>query len=1082
MLGSGGFVHQRPTNDRLFQEGTFLPLAVFAAVLLFGVASVAPEDARGNESEAAGKRVVSDSILSSAVDYRFVGPYRGGRVHAVAGVAERPFTFYMGAAGGGVWKTTTAGREWTNVSDPFFSTGSIGAIDVANNDPEVVYVGTGVACIRGNTSTGQGVYRSRDAGETWEHVGLREVGQIGDVLVHPRDPKIVYVAAVGKPFGPNPERGVFRSTDGGDNWEKILFISDSTGVVDLSINPENPREIYAAAWRAERKPWDMISGAEEGGLFRTRDGGDSWTRLGGGLPQGVVGKIGVAVSPADPDRVWALVEAEGEDGGLYRSDDGGDAWRRINGSNKIRLRPWYYNHITAHPRDERSVFIETERFWRSDNGGRTFEEIPTPHVDNHDLWVNPERPRIMIESNDGGAHVSLNGGETWSSLENQPTAQIYRVEVDDQFPYRIYGAQQDNSTISLPLWRDAPGISPQQYWRSLAGGESGHIATRRGDPNITYAGSHGGVLDRMNRDAWQVQNVRAYPELHIGQAPKDLKYRFQWNAPIETSPHDSEVVYHAAQKLLRTRNGGQSWTEISPDLTYDDSTKQGYSGGPITHDISSVEFYNTIFAVTPSPHEEGTIWVGTDDGRVWLTRSGGGNTRAWEEVTPDRLPKWTTVNAIEVSPHDPATAYVSAFRFRSNDYRPFVFVTEDYGQSWRLLTPGDNGIPADEPVRVVRQDPEREQLLYAGTETGVFISTDGGAQWRRLQRDLPRVPVTDLEVHRGDLVLSTQGRGLWVVDDLTVLRQMDAVEVSEPHLFEPEAAFRVQMSGTYRGERWSESPPRGAVLHYYLPDASSKSVRLEIRDAEGRLVQRFAPEGGDRPGTDSLATGAGETHRAVWDLRYPEVDAPEEKAGWGFRGGPRAPPGEYSVRLAVDGEAVTTRTLTVRKDPRLETVSRAELEDQFDLAIAVRDTLSRVYDAVERLRSVEEQLRSLGDRLDAPPGADAELGARADELADRADALERDLIQPRIEVPIDALNYEGKFDDEFATLYGYVANTDAGPTEGARRRFEDLNEQWDRLRSRVREFLEGEIEEYNEALAGAVAPVQVSSLESDREG
>ncbi|MEE9470177.1 MAG: hypothetical protein V3W32_00550, partial [Gemmatimonadota bacterium] len=652
-----------------------------------------------------------------------IGPSRGGRVTAVAGHADLPGTFYMGAVGGGVWKTTDYGQKWYNVSDGFFRTGSIGAIRVAGSDPNVVWVGTGSDGLRSNVIAGRGVYRSGDAGETWDLVGLGDVGQIGAVLVHPTDPDIAYVAAIGHAFGPSPERGVFRTTDGGRTWERVLFVSDSTGAVDLEFAPDDPSVLYAATWRAERKPWTIISGAREGGVFKSEDGGDTWKRLTQDLPHGLVGKGDLAVSAADPDRLYVLIEAE-PGGGLYRSDDRGESFELVSTQNGLLNRPFYYTNVDADPSDADVVYVNNEGFFRSTDGGRTFARRPTPHGDNHDMWINPDDSDLFIQSNDGGANVTRDGGETWSTQRNQPTAELYQVDLDDRFPYWAYAGQQDNSTIAVPSLPPFPAPGGHTaYWRAIGGCETGPAVPKPGNPDIVYANCKG-RFGRYNLATGQEQQYYVGAQSMYGHNPRDLIYRFQRVSPIEVSPHDPGVVYHASQYVHRTTNEGLTWETISPDLTANEPDKQVISGGPITRDITGEEFYSTIYALEESPLEKGLIWTGANDGPVHVTRNGGVR---WDEVTPSDLPPGGRVQSIEPSPHQAGKAYIAVYRYLLGDWEPYIYRTTDYGASWTRLTSGDNGIPADHPTRVVREDPDREGLLYAGTEFGMFVSFDDGA-------------------------------------------------------------------------------------------------------------------------------------------------------------------------------------------------------------------------------------------------------------------------------------------------------------------------------------------------------------------
>ena len=919
-----------------------------AAAVLAAVSSAAA--AVATQEGEAGPNIVYDPALYQAMDYRSIGPARGGRVTAVAGVRDEIFTFYMGSTGGGVWKTTDAGTTWNNVSDGFFAVGSIGAIAVAPSDRNTIYVGTGSACPRGNISVGKGVYRSLDAGRTWSFVGLPEAGQIGAIVVHPSNSELVYVAALGNIFGPNPQRGVFRSRDGGASWEKVLFLSDQAGAIDLAMDPTNPRVIYAGMWRFERKPWTLINGGEEGGVYKTVDGGDTWKRLGGGLPAGVLGKVGIAVSPANPERVWVLQQhAEEKKGGLYRSDDSGSTWQRVNRDHKLRQRGWYYSHVFADPQDQDTVYAENIGFYRSTDGGKTFDDrITVPHGDNHDLWINPDHPQIMINSNDGGANVTLNGGESWSTQHNQPTAEFYRVAVDNDSPYRVYAAQQDNSTISVPS-RTPGGITPAQHWYAVGGGESGHIAVDPRNSDVIYAGTYSGEVTRLDRALGFTRQITEYPHYTEGWEMRDLKYRFQWNAPLLISHHDPDVVYHVSQYVHRTRNGGQTWEIISPDLTRADDEYLGIPGGPVRFDATGVEVYASIFAFAESPHRQGELWAGSDDGLVHLSRDGGGS---WSDITPSGMPSGGTVNAIELSTHAAGRAFLAVYKYRENDARPYIFGTDDYGDSWRLLTrvaPGSvaaatrtNGIPADHFVRVVREDPDRKGLLYAGTEFGVYVSFDDGARWQSLQLDLPITPITDMVVHGKDLVLSTQGRSFWILDDLTPLHQLDAsVADDDAHLFAPRTALRTQLRG-FGGSPIPDPIPRGAEIFFTLrlPPDSEEPVRLEILDPSGEVIRVYSTHADIDAGEEALEVDAG-MNVVDWDLLYPGPYLVSDLVTMVMSNpqpGPVAPTGVYEIRLSV-GDWQQTQPLELGMDPRWE-VTDSDLQQQFDLALRIRDMIT----------------------------------------------------------------------------------------------------------------------------------------------
>ena len=1036
---------------------TFLRLFVSALLLLGGWMSRPAASAAQDQDD---PNVVYAPALYQALKYRMIGPYRGGRVTAVAGIAEQPYTFYMGATGGGVWKTEDAGQTWRNVSDGYVKAGSVGAVAVAASDPNVVYVGTGSAAPRGNISPGVGLYKSTDAGAAWTAMGLEKAGQIGKIAIHPQNPDLVYVAVLGNIFGPNPQRGVFRSKDGGASWEHVLAVSDSTGAVDLVMDPANPRVLYAGMWRAERKPWTLIDGSTEGGVYKSTDGGDTWTRLGGGLPGGLVGKVGVAVSPANPDRVWVLqATAEEKDGGLYRSDDGGKHFQRINREHNLRQRAWYYSYVIADPQDENTVYVLNTGMYKSIDGGKTFERIRVPHGDNHGLWINPHNTDIMINSNDGGANVSFNGGRTWSSQYNQPTAELYRVTVDNQFPYRVYGAQQDNSTISVPS-NSPGGITPTQHWYAVGGGESGHIAVDPRNPDLIYAGTYIGQITRLDRKRGHQRNVTAYPQMHDGTAPRDIRYRFQWNAPIRLSLHNPDVLYHTSQYVHRSTDGGQSWETISPDLTTNNDAYHDIPGGPIQHDHTGVELYTTIFAFEESPHTPGELWAGTDDGRVHLSRDNGGT---WTEITPRQMPAEGTVNTIDLSAHAPGRAFMAVYKYRENDFRPYLFRTDDYGRSWDLLTDGTNGIPADHFTRVVREDPDRKGLLYAGTEFGLYFSFDDGAHWQSLQRNLPITPVTDLAVHKQDLVVATQGRSFWILDDLTPLHQLtEAVAEAEVHLFAPRPAYRTQLRG-FRGGIAPEPRPNGAMIYFYLaekPD-SAQTVTLEIFDKDQQAVRTFStkPDEDKKEGTLEVKAGL---NRFVWDLNYPAPNLVEGAVmSLAYTGGPKGATGIYHARLSVAGQT-QTQPFEVKKDPRWEYTDE-DLQAQFDLTMAVLARLNETHDAIRTIRSVRGQTKTLADRAVKAGHAEV-LKTAAKEIGEKLTALEKKLIQTKSESSQDPINFPSMIDDQFAYLYTVVNAQDARPSAGSYERFDDLKAELQPHLNALQAILTTEVATFNALL------------------
>ncbi len=965
--------------------------------------------------------------LFAGLRYRCIGPTRGGRVTAVAGIPSQPGTFYMGATGGGVWKTLDYGQSWQNVSDGYFASSSIGAIRVAPTDPDIVYVGTGSDAIRSNVIAGRGVYRSGDGGKTWEFIGLRSAGQIGALEIHPQDPDIVFVAALGHAFGPSPDRGVYRTQDGGATWEKVLFVSDQTGAADLELAPDDPQTVYASMWRAERKPWTIISGGEEGGVYVSSDGGGTWNRASEGLPQGLRGKSDLTVSPADPDRVYVLMEAPPGEAGLYRSDDRSLSFRRVTDNARLLDRPFYYCNLDADPTDADVLYVNTTGFFKSSDGGKTWQRRSTPHGDNHDMWINPIDPDIFIQSNDGGANITRDGGRTWSTQLNQPTAELYQVAVDDQFPYWVYAGQQDNSTIMVPsLPPYAPAAGPAGFWQAVGGCETGPAVPKPGNPDIVYANCKG-RFGRYNKRTGQEQQYYVGAANMYGHNPKDLKYRFQRVSPIHVSPHDPDVVYHASQFLHRTTDEGVTWETISPDLTANEPDKQVISGSPITRDITGEEFYSTIYAVQESPLEKGLIWVGANDGPVHVTRDGG---RTWTAVTPADLPPGGRVQTVEPSPHRPAKAYFAAYRYLLGDWEPYIYRTEDYGSTWKRLTTGRNGIPADAPTRVVREDPDREGLLYAGTEFGMYVSFDDGGHWQPFQLNLPVTPVTDIKVYRRDLVLSTMGRSFWILDDLTPLHQMTPQITAGHALFVPRDGFRMR----YRGFRGSgavpEYPAPGVAIDYYLAEKPEAEASLEILDAEGERIRIFS----GRSPRDRLPTGAG-MHRLLWDMRHASAAAAGAR-GPRQRGGPLVVPGTYQARLTV-GEWSRTVRFDILMDPRVEAdgVTRAALIAQERLSLEVLDTLSQAQKLQAGIDDLRKELTANGRPSDR---RSRRTMNRLDEIRQALVTAEGPYPQPRL---IDQMQY----------LYEMLDGADQLPGRDAYLRLDELKTALEHLRAAFEE-------------------------------
>lgn len=965
-----------------------------------------------------------DPALLESMQWREVGPYRGGRSAAVAGIPSQPEVYYFGATGGGVWKTQDSGASWQPVSDGFFG-GSIGAVAVSEWDPNVVYVGGGEKTVRGNVSHGDGVWKSNDAGKTWSHMGLDDSRHIPRIRIHPRNPDLVYAAVLGHLYGPNEQRGIYRSEDGGATWSRVYSVGPEAGAVDLAMDPTNPRILYASFWRVLRTPYSLESGGEGSGLFKSTDGGDTWTELSGnqGFPAAPLGIIGITVSPTNPENLYAIVEAE--KGGVYRSRDGGETWTRTNEQRDLRQRAWYYTRIYADPASEESVYVVNVRFHHSKDGGKTFSTIDTPHGDNHDLWIDPADPLRMIQANDGGANVSNDGGKTWSPQSNQPTAQMYRVSTDNDFPYRLLGGQQDNSAIRIRSRSTQGGSITRRDWDPTAGGESGHIVAHPENPDQVYGGSYGGFLSFVDHRTGERRAVNVWPDNPMGWGAADLTYRFQWNFPIFFSPHDSGILYAAANVLFRSRDGGHSWEAISPDLTRNDASTMGPSGGPITKDNTSVEYYGTIFSALESPHEPGVLWTGSDDGLVFLSRDNGAN---WTNVTPDSFPEWLQINGIEAHPTEPGGLYLAGTRYKSDDFSPYLYRTLDYGTTWTRI---DRGIDRQHFTRALRADPDRPGLLYAGTERGVYVSFDDGDRWQSLQRNLPIVPITDLAIKEKDLVAATQGRGYWILDDLTPLHQLDPKTAeSRAALLRPRKTWRLATRRDDEPENAGTNPPVGAVIHFWLDEKALEEgdVRLEILDGTGDLIRTFTPEPDpdaeeaesdddpdwkDDPRQLELQAGM---NRFAWDLRYPRAEGFPGLVLWNRRlDGPMAVPGLYEVRLIV-GESTFEEDLELVQDPR-SSATREDLEAQLRFGLEARDLLTETHASLRDLRKLREQLQSLQTRHEESI-AESELAEALQSTLDQLTEIEETLYQTKNQSPQDPLNFPIRLNDKLAGLLG----------------------------------------------------------------
>jgi photosystem II stability/assembly factor-like uncharacterized protein len=975
--------------------------------------------------------------------FRLVGPFRGGRSGAVTGVQSQPLVFYMGATGGGIFKTVDGGMHWLPVADGQLKLGSVGAIAVADSDPNIVYAGMGEGDLRGNASHGDGVYKSTDAGHTWKHMGLTDTQQIGALKIDPKNPDIVYVAAIGHQSGPNAERGVFRTKDGGKTWQKVLFKSDRAGAVDVSIDPLNTEVIYASIYQYIRQPWTFESGGPDSGLWKSVDGGDTWKEItrNPGLPKGVWGRVGIAVSPAKSGSLWVLVEAA--EGGIFHSDDGGATWAEVNNKNDIKQRAWYYSRIFADPKNPDTMYALNTSFYRSIDGGHTFKAIPTGHGDNHDLWIADNDPDRMIESNDGGANITFDGGKSFSTVMNQPTAQFYRVALDNDFPYHIYGAQQDNTTVELTS-RGNSGSITESDWHDVGGGESGWIAPDPTDSRFVFAGSYDGLLTRYDDRTGARRDVNAWPDNPMGSGVEAMKYRFQWSFPLLFSPNDPKLLYAGANVLLGTRDDGHSWTVMSPDLTRNDKSKQGPVGGPLTKDNTAVEYYDTIFTVDESTLQKGLIWAGSDDGLIHLTRDGGKN---WENVTPKGIPDWIRINCIAASPFDAGTAYVAATMYLSDDFHPFLYRTSDYGKTWKKIT---TGIPEDDFTRAIRPDPKMKGLLIAGTEAHLYISYDDGDNWMPFQLNLPNVPITDIAFQKreDDLVIATQGRSFYVLDDMPMVRALAPGKTPDAplHLFAPKDTYRYIGGGFggggLAGASGGANPPSGVVLYYTLKSKPASDVVIRIKTADGKLVNEISSkpepkqpdsmeEEDPRRATAKPTTKPG-LNRFVWNLRYADATKFPGMILWGgSTNGPTVVPGTYTIEITADGHTETQKAV-VKPDPRVSSTPE-DYRKQLDLALQIRDRFSAANQAIIDMRLAKSQL----DRYAST--ADAKLAAEAKRITGHLTEVEEAIYQTKLRANEDALNFPIKLNNKLAALGSTVSGSDTAPTEQSYAVFKELS-------------------------------------------
>ena len=957
-----------------------------------------------------------DEKLYDALEYRLVGPFRGGRSAAVTGVPGKPNLFYFGATGGGIWETKDGGRHWKNISDGFFG-GSIGAIEVAQSDPNVIYVGGGEKTVRGNVSSGYGIWKSEDAGKTWVSAGLKNSRHVPRIAIHPSDYNTVYAAVLGNIYKPTQDRGVYKSTDGGITWRKTLFANENAGAVDLIMDPNNPRILYASTWNVRRTPYSLSSGGDGSALWKSTDSGESWKEISKneGFPSDTLGIIGVTVSPANSERVWAIVENK-EKGGVYRSDDGGETWENINSERKLRQRAWYYTRIYADPKDEDVMYVLNVRYHKSTDGGKSYETYNAPHGDHHDLWIAPENPQRMIIGDDGGAQVSYDGGETWSTYHNQPTSQFYRVTTDNSFPYKIYAAQQDNSTVRISHRNEGWSID-EDDWESTAGGESAHIAVDPENNEIVYGGSYDGFLTRYNHEKNTVRSISVWPDNPMGHGAEDMKYRFQWNFPIFFSPHDPNKLYTASNHLHATTNEGESWELISPDLTRNDSSKLKSSGGPITQDNTSVEYYCTIFAAAESPITPGLLWTGSDDGLVHVSRNGGKN---WENVTPKGMPEWMMINSIEPSVFDDGTCYIAGTKYKTGDFAPYLYKTSDFGKTWKKIT---NGIPAEHFTRVVREDPKKKGLLYAGTETGMYISFDDGNNWQAFQLNLPVVPITDLTIKDNNLIVATQGRSLWIIDDLGVIHQLSEAKGKDLHLFKPKDTYRMGGASRKGSLTSGTNHPSGVMTYFNLPDPKDKEVKLSYLNMRGDTLKTFNTKNKKE---DKLEVKKGANFH-TWDMRSKGAERLDGMIlWWASTEAPQAVPGDYKVILQYD-DKVLTQTFKIVPDRNAETTVEG-MQKQFDFISDVNETVDKAHKSIKKIRNINSQLEAFQKQYKDNNNV-KELVEKAKKLSDDFSAIEKALYQTKNSSGQDPLNFPIKLTNKLAHLNSLVGMDDFPPTQ-----------------------------------------------------
>ena len=986
-----------------------------------------------------------DSILFQVGEWRDIGPFRGGRSTASTGITGNDQIYYMGTTGGGLWKTEDAGISWKNISDGYFETGSVGAVAVSESDNNIVLVGMGESPVRGvMTSSGDGVYKSVDGGDTWVHLGLENTKHISQVRIHPSDPDIIYVSAQGSPYGDTKERGIYRTFDGGKNWENILFIDLSSGAVDLAMDYTNPRVLYASFWDHQRLPWYVRSGGKGSGIWKSNDGGDTWKKLSDGLPKSVMGKIGVAVSRANPKVVYAIIESD--EGGLYKSDNGGESWKLINEERVLRARSWYYMHIYADPSDENVVYVLNAPMMKSIDGGKTFTNIRVPHGDNHYLWINPNNSNILINSNDGGANISFNAGKSWSTQKNQPTSQFYRVNVDNRFPYWVYGGQQDNSSIAIKSSTFSNGISWKDWIAGVGGCETAYVAFDKNNPVLMYAGCYQGIITEYSLNLDYTKDIMAYPSMGLGEPSDEQKYRFNWNAPILVSEHDPNVIYHAANKLLKTSDRGITWKEISPDLTKNKKENLGPGGGPITNEGAGGEVYHTIYYVTESPHDKNIIYTGADDGLVHITRDGG---KSWSNITPEL--EEGMINSIEVSPHDPATVYIAFNRYKFDDFNPYILKSKDYGETWKVY---GSDIEKNSFVRVVREDKNKKDLLYAGTERGIYMSNNGGINWFKWQRNLPIVPITDLVVHQNDLVVATQGRGFWIYDDLTPLHEFsDEIKSENIHMFNVENNHKVLFSAMRRQGPLGKNPYYGTEIKYFLREYNpedSLEMNIEIKNINGDIIRTFSSSEKYKSKRIDLKEGyssvkwGGDVEGFV-----PPNGVMVPRGSDGYMSSYDVMPGKYNVTLTY-GDYTKTSDFIIMPDPR-KSISQDDYNKKSQLLRNIHDDVESIYNSLQKMQDVRSQLNDLQNRISSDFNSIKNL---SNETVELIDLTESKLISPKQKTFQDVINFRNQLDAQFLDLLNTVNGNIPPLTNGELQRFDDLHLTWMEIKKSYDKVLE----------------------------